>query len=48
VRKEWLKGRHDKFTSEAENFLRGVQKPVIDLTSDEHTAERTKHTSDGI
>ncbi|XP_052304282.1 uncharacterized protein LOC18107031 isoform X3 [Populus trichocarpa] len=32
----------------AENFLRGVQKPVIDLTSDEHTAERTKHTSDGI
>ncbi|XP_073262021.1 probable ubiquitin-like-specific protease 2B isoform X3 [Populus alba] len=32
----------------AENFLRGVQKHVIDLTSDEHTAERTKHTSDGI
>ncbi|XP_061946995.1 probable ubiquitin-like-specific protease 2B isoform X2 [Populus nigra] len=32
----------------AENFLRGVQKPVIDLTSDEHVAERTKHTSDGI
>ncbi|KAJ6860177.1 ubiquitin-like-specific protease 2B isoform X2 [Populus alba x Populus x berolinensis] len=32
----------------AENFLRGVQKPVIDLTSDEHTAERTKHTSDSI
>ncbi|XP_011043054.1 PREDICTED: probable ubiquitin-like-specific protease 2B isoform X3 [Populus euphratica] len=34
--------------STAENFLRGAQKPVIDLTSDEHTAERTKHTSDGI
>ena len=32
----------------AENFLREIQKPVIDLTSDEHTAGRTKHASDGI
>uniref|UniRef100_A0A6N2MI07 Ubiquitin-like protease family profile domain-containing protein n=1 Tax=Salix viminalis TaxID=40686 RepID=A0A6N2MI07_SALVM len=32
----------------AETLLREIQKPVIDLTSDEHTAGRTKHASDGI
>ncbi|KAJ6370339.1 hypothetical protein OIU76_028585 [Salix suchowensis] len=32
----------------AETLLREIKKPVIDLTSDEHTAGRTKHASDGI
>ncbi|KAJ6734385.1 UBIQUITIN-LIKE-SPECIFIC PROTEASE 2A-RELATED [Salix purpurea] len=32
----------------AETLLREIQKPVIDLTSDKHTAGRTKHASDGI